>query len=72
MREHLRELSRAIQSGANIGGYFCWSIMDTNESYAGGYDFIFGLVQVDFETKERYRRDSWYYYQKVIANGMVD
>ena len=72
MREHLREVHRALQAGANIGGYFCWSIMDTNESYAGGYDFIFGLVQVDFETKERFRRDSWYYYQKVIANGMVD
>ena len=40
--------------------------------YAGGYKFIFGLVQVDFETKERYRRDSWYYYQKVIANCEVD
>ena len=72
MREHLREVSRAIQAGANIGGYFCWSIMDTNELYAGGFNYIFGLVQVDFETKERYRRDSWYYYQKVIAAGMVD
>ena len=46
--------------------------MDTNELYAGGFNYIFGLVQVDFETKERYRRDSWYYYQKVIAAGMVD
>ena len=72
LREHLREVSRAIQAGADIGGYFCWSIMDTTEGYAGGYNFIFGLVQVDFETKERYRRDSWYYYQKVIASGTVD
>ena len=72
LREHLRELNRAIQAGADIGGYFCWSIMDTTEGYAGGYNFIFGLVQVDFETKERYRRDSWYYYQKVIASGTVD
>ena len=72
MREHLRELSRAIQAGANIGGYFCWSIMDTNEGYGGGYNYMFGLVQIDFETKERYFRDSWYYYQKVIAAGMVD
>ena len=72
MREHLREVNRALQAGADIGGYFCWSIMDTNEGYAGGYRFIFGLVQVNFETMERFRRDSWYYYQKVIAEGMVD
>ena len=72
MREHLREVSRAIQAGANIGGYYCWTLMDTTEGYAGGYKFMFGLVQVDFETKKRYRRDSWYYYQKVIANGEVD
>ena len=72
MREHLREVSRAIQAGANIQGYYHWTLMDTTEGYAGGYKFIFGLVQVDFETKERYRRDSWYYYQKVIANCMVD
>ena len=72
MREHLREVNRALQAGADIGGYFCWSIMDTNEGYAGGYNYMFGLVQIDFETKERYFRDSWYYYQKVIAAGMVD
>lgn len=72
LREHLREASRAIAAGASLGGYFCWTIMDTNELYAGGYNYIFGLLQVDYKTKERYPRDSWYYYQKVIANGAVD
>ncbi len=72
MREHLREVSRAISAGIPVDGYFCWSIMDTNEIYGGGFTHMFGLVQVDFETKERYRRDSWYYYQNVIASGIVD
>ncbi len=72
MREHLRSASRAIAAGAPLKGYFCWSVMDTNELGSGGYDHIFGLTQVNYETKERFPRDSWYYYQKVIANGVVD
>ena len=72
MREHLREASRAIAAGAPLKGYFCWSVMDTNELRSGGYEQIFGLTQVNYETKERFPRDSWYYYQKVIANCEVD
>ena len=53
-------------------GYFHWSIMDTNELYAGGYKFMFGLVQINFETLERIPRKSWYYYQQVIREGRVD
>lgn len=72
MREHLRALARAYQAGVPVQGYFCWSIMDTNELYAGGYHYIFGLMQVRYDTLERVPRKSWYYYQKVIANRMVD
>ena len=46
--------------------------MDTNELGSGGYSHIFGLVQVDYDTLERHPRDSWYYYQKVIADRVVD
>lgn len=72
IREHLRAVSRAWQAGAPIKGYFHWTIMDTSELYAGGYNFMFGLTQVNFETLERRPRKSWYYYQKIIAQGTVD
>lgn len=72
MREHLRSLSRAIQAGVPVKGYFHWSIMDTNELRSGGYDLMFGLTQVNYETKERRPRKSWYYYQQVIRDGTVD
>lgn len=72
MREHLRSLSRALQAGAPVKGYCHWSIMDTNELRSAGYDLIFGLVQVNYETKERRPRDSWYYYQQIIHDGFVD
>lgn len=72
IREHLRSLSRAYQAGANIKGYFHWTIMDTNELYAGGYNYIFGLTQINYETLERIPRKSWYYYQQVIRQGTVE
>lgn len=72
MREHLREVSRAYQAGALVKGYFTWTIMDTNELYAGGYNYIFGLLQVNYATLERRPRDSYFYYKNVIANGTVD
>lgn len=72
MREHLRELSRAYQAGAPVKGYFTWTIMDTNELYAGGYNYIFGLTQVRYDTLARVPRKSWYYYQNVIRYRTVD
>lgn len=69
IREHLREISRAWQAGAPVKGYLHWTIMDTNELYAGGFNYIFGMTQVNFETLERRPRKSWYYYQNVIKQG---
>jgi len=71
IREHLRSCARAIQAGVNLKGYYYWSAMDCWESGLG-YGFPMGLVGVNFDTLERVPRDSFYYYQKVIANNMVD
>lgn len=71
MREHLRGISRAISAGIPVKGYFHWSFLDTNEIYAGGYKYIFGLVQVRYDTLERFPRKSFSYYQKLISDGFV-
>ena len=71
IREHLREVSRAIRAGIPVIGYLHWSIMDTNELYAGGYKFMFGLNQVNYETLERTPRKSWYFYQQVINQDRI-
>ena len=72
IREHLRSMSRAIRAGVPYRGYFHWTIMDTNELYAGGYNYIFGMTQVNYETLERTPRKSWYYYQNVIRQRTVE
>ena len=71
IREHLRSCARAIRAGVNLKGYCYWSAMDCWES-SKGYGYPMGLVGVDFDTLKRVPKDSYYYYQKVIANNMVD
>ncbi len=71
MREHLRMLSRSIKAGADVRGYFYWSHFDSMESRSG-YRWRFGLNYVDFPTGKRERKNSWYYYQKIIKNEQVD
>lgn len=71
IREHLRMVSRSIDAGVNIKGYYYWSNFDGFENTAG-YTYRFGLNYIDFETGERTRKKSWYYYQKVINDCCVD
>ena len=71
IREHVRSCSRAIRAGANLTGYFYWSAMDLWES-SMGYGYPMGLVAVNFDTLERIPRESFYYYQKVVQNNIVD
>lgn len=70
-RRYLIELGRAIADGADVRGYFHWSIMD-NFEWAEGYKDRFGLIHVDFETQRRTLKDSAHWYRRVIeSNGAV-
>ncbi len=52
LREHFRQAHRAIQDGVPLKGYFVWSLMD-NFEWAYGYSKRFGLVYVDYTTRQR-------------------
>jgi len=54
---HLQEVQRAIEDGANVSGYFVWSLLD-NYEWSLGYEKRFGLVHVDFETLARTPKSS--------------
>lgn len=71
IREHLREVHRCMTAGADVRGYYLWTLLDTFESVSG-YRYRFGLVNVDFQTLQRTPRKSWSYYQKVIRHRAVD
>ncbi len=71
IREHLREVNRAIKAGIDVKGYYYWSYMDCWEG-PKGYGYPMGLISVNFDTLERIPRDSYYYYKNIIEHNMVD
>lgn len=68
LRRHLTGLMRAAEEGADVGGYFQWSLLD-NFEWADGYNQRFGLVYVDYATQKRTMKDSAEFYKKVIATN---
>lgn len=68
MQRYLLALKRAAEEGADIAGYFYWSLFD-NFEWARGYSDRFGLVYVDFQTLKRTPKDSAWWYKEVIAQN---
>lgn len=70
LREHLKELGKAIEEGCEVLAYCTWSFTDLL-SWLNGYQKRYGFVYVDREEEEgatldRYKKDSFYWYQDVI------
>ena len=71
MLESLAGLHRAIQDGANVRGYFHWSLID-NFEWAEGYAARFGLIHLDLATQARTIKPSGYLYSDIAAaNGIT-
>lgn len=71
LTRYLRALGRAMDSGADVRGYFHWSLTD-NFEWAEGYGQRFGLAYLDYATGARKLKDSGRWYARVVAsNGQV-
>jgi beta-glucosidase len=68
LNDHLYNIQDAISRGADVGGYFQWSLMD-NFEWAEGYSKRFGIVYVDFDTQERIPKESANFYSEVIRSS---
>jgi len=65
---YLLALKRAIADGAQVAGYFYWSLMD-NFEWSFGYKRRFGMIYINYETQERILKDSAYWYREVIRQN---
>jgi beta-glucosidase len=70
LQAHLAAAARAIADGANLAGYFVWSLLD-NFEWAYGYQKRFGIVFVDFETQRRIPKSSARFYSEVARANAV-
>ena len=68
MRRYLRENLRAIRDGADVRGYFYWSLLD-NFEWEKGRSKRFGLVHVDYASQRRRIKDSGRWYREAIASN---
>ena len=62
---YLSEVLKAKNEGAHLNGYFLWSFMD-NFEWAEGYEPRFGIVYNDFETQQRYPKNSALWWQAFL------
>lgn len=67
-KKHLTALHKAILDGADVRGYLTWSSFD-NFEWALGYDRRFGLTYVDYESQNRYIKDSGKWYAQLTRNN---
>ncbi|MEV1008169.1 GH1 family beta-glucosidase [Streptomyces sp. NPDC049881] len=68
LRGHLGAVLDAREQGADVRGYYVWSLLD-NFEWAYGYSKRFGVVHVDFETLRRTPKASALWYADLVRTG---
>ena len=75
LREHIRQMREAVIDGVDLLGYTPWGCIDLVSASTGEMAKRYGFIYVDkyddgTGTLERKRKDSFFWYQKVIeSNG---
>ncbi|MDT0475613.1 GH1 family beta-glucosidase [Streptomyces sp. DSM 41014] len=67
---HLAAVRGAIAEGADVRGYYLWSLMD-NFEWAYGYGKRFGAVYVDYATQARTPKSSALWYREAARTGTL-
>jgi beta-glucosidase len=68
INQYLYAVHRAMEEGADVRGYFYWSLMD-NFEWDLGYGMRFGLYKVDFDTQERTLREGSREYVRIVQDN---
>jgi beta-glucosidase len=63
-------VGRAIDEGADVRGYYLWTLID-NFEWAEGFAQRFGIIDVDHDTQKRTIKDSGFWYRDLIAANQI-
>lgn len=74
LREHIRQMQQAVADGVELMGYTPWGCIDLVSASTGEMAKRYGMIYVDkyddgTGTLARYKKDSFYWYQNVIATN---
>jgi 6-phospho-beta-glucosidase len=75
LRSHIIAMEQAVEDGVDLFGYTWWGCIDLVSASTGEMAKRYGFIYVDSDDKgngtfKRYRKDSFYWYKKVIeSNG---
>jgi beta-glucosidase len=66
LQAYTSAMFEAIAAGADIRGYFVWSLLD-NFEWGSGYSQRFGIVYVDYPTQRRIPKESFHWYARLVG-----
>ena len=77
LRKHIEQMGEAIEDGVNLIAYTTWGCIDIVSAGSGQMDKRYGQIYVDRHDDntgsfERIRKDSFYWYKKVIESNGKD
>ena len=77
LRKHIAAMGRAIENGVDMIGYTTWGCIDVVSAGTGEMRKRYGFIYVDMDdegkgTLDRSRKDSFYWYKKVIETNGAD
>lgn len=64
-QSYINAMQHARRDGANIQGFFAWTLLD-NFEWGQGYSKYFGLVHIDRATMKRTPKASYYWLQNLV------
>lgn len=74
LRDHILQMKEAIKDGVDLFGYTPWGCIDIVSASTSQMSKRYGFIYVDLDdegkgTKERIKKESFYWYKKVISTN---
>ena len=77
LRDHIEQMHLAVDDGVEVMGYTAWGCIDLVSQSKGEMSKRYGFIYVDINddgtgSRARYKKNSFYWYKKVIQTNGED